>query len=351
MIYLETLSFVFVSIHTMEGSSRSDFDFLALGDITTDAFIRINQASVHRDDGDPDEKLCLINGAKIPFESVKVVSAVGNSPNAAVSAARLGLRSGLIANLGDDDNGRECLAQLERQGVDTTFVTVHPGKKTNYHYVLWHRDDRTILIKHEEYPYKLPEIGEPKWLYLSSMGENSIPYHQEIASYLAAHPNVRLAFQPGTFQIKLGTETLKGIYEHTEVFFCNVEEARLILKDTESDPGTLAKKMLAVGPKIAVITDGPRGAYAANSEGAWFMPPYPDPNPPYERTGAGDSFASAFTAALALGKSVEDALRWAPINSMSVVQKVGAQEGLLSRATLEEYLANAPADYAPKKIG
>lgn len=332
-------------------ADQNNFDFIAIGDIVTDAFIRITHASVHHDQGDPEEKLCVENGAKVPYESVKVVSAVGNSPNAAVASARLGLRTALVADLGDDDNGRECLAQLERQGVDTHFVTVHPGKKTNYHYVLWFRDDRTILIKHEEYPYKLPEIGTPRWIYLSSMGENSIPYHEQIAEYLELHPGVRLAFQPGTFQIKLGVEKLSRIYARTEVFFCNVEEARLILKGDASPREELAKKISALGPKIAVVTDGPRGAFAYDGTDTWFMPPYPDPQPPFERTGAGDAFSSTFTAALALGKTVPEALRYAPINSMSVVQKVGAQEGLLSRDNLETFLKNAPADYVVKKVG
>jgi sugar/nucleoside kinase (ribokinase family) len=53
---------------------------------------------------------------------------------------------------------------------------------------------------------------------------------------------------------------------------------------------------------------------------------------------------------LALGKTLPEALMWGPINSMSVVQHVGAQEGLLTREKLEEYLADAPADYRPQKI-
>ena len=80
------------------------------------------------------------------------------------------------------------------------------------------------------------------------------------------------------------------------------------------------------------------------------MPVYPDEKPPYDRTGAGDAFASTFTCALALGKSVPEVLTWAPINSMSVVQFVGAREGLLTREKLEEYLSSAPASYAPKKL-
>ena len=105
-----------------------------------------------------------------------------------------------------------------------------------------------------------------------------------------------------------------------------------------------------LGPKIVVITDGPKGAYAYDEESFYFMPPYPDPKPPLERTGAGDAFSSTFVVALALGLSVPDALRWAPINSMSVVQDVGARAGLLTREKLEEYLARAPEDYKPQKI-
>lgn len=329
---------------------QENLDFVAIGDITTDAFIRIKQASVHRDDGDPDEKLCLINGAKIPYESLTLCAAVGNSPNASVSAARLGLRSALVADVGEDEFGHEDIETLKKNGVDTRFVKMHAGQKSNYHFVLWYKAERTILIKHEEYDYKLPDLGSPKWIYFSSVGENSIPYHHEIAEYLKNHPETKLAFQPGTFQIKLGYETLKDLYAHTHVFFCNKEEAQLILKTREDSGAELARKMSALGPKISVITDGPKGAYAFDGNDAWFMPPYPDPAPPFERTGAGDAFASTFASALALGKSVDEALMWGPINSMSVVQKIGAQAGLLTRPELEEFLKNAPANYKPQKI-
>jgi hypothetical protein len=43
-------------------------------------------------------------------------------------------------------------------------------------------------------------------------------------------------------------------------------------------------------------------------------------------------------------------MMWAPINSMAVVQEVGAQRGLLSKEKLLEYLKNAPVDYKPRKI-
>lgn len=329
-----------------------EFDFISIGDMTTDAFIRINKASVEYDEEEREQKLCLENGAKIPYEFVEVIPAVGNSSNAAVSAARLGLRTSFISDIGDDETGKKSLKVLEQEGVDTSMVDIHKGLSSNYHYVLWHKAERTILIKHEDYPYEMPDVEGPKWMYFSSVGENSIPYHHEIAQYMKDHPDTKLAFQPGTFQIKLGAEALKDLYEVSEVFFCNVEEARLILgdKDFQIDRKELPKKMSELGPKICVITDGADGLYAYDGEDTWYMTTYPDPKPPYDRTGAGDSFSSTFTAALALGKDVHEAMMWGPINSMSVVQYVGAREGLLTREKLEEYLANAPEDYNPQKI-
>ena len=326
------------------------FDLVAIGDVTSDAFIKIREAEVHCDKKNENCKISMRFGDKIPFESVTIVAGVGNSPNAAVSAAQLGLKSALVSNLGKDYHGEEAIAALTKNNIDTCWIKKHDDIPTNYHYVLWYQDDRTILIKHEQFPYSLPDIGSPKWIYLSSLGENSLPFHQEIAAYLAKHPEIKLAFQPGTFQIKLGKIELADIYKVTEIFFGNVEEARRILETREKDIKKLLVDMSGLGPKVVVITDATRGAYAYDGIKTYFMPPYPDPKPPLERTGAGDAFASTFVSALALGKTIPEALAWAPINSMSVVQYVGAQKGLLTREKLEQYLAQAPTDYQMREI-
>lgn len=329
---------------------NQDLDFVAIGDTVIDAFIHLNDDQAHTTRGPANtQMLCMEFGSKIPFDFAKVVPAVGNSANAAVSAARLGLKAGLVSNLGNDHRADECLAVFEKEGVAKDYIKKHDGKATNYHYVLWYKDDRTILIKHEEFAYAMPDVGSPKWLYLSSLGGNSLTFHHEIATYLEAHPETKLAFQPGTFQIGLGKDELANLYKRTEVFFCNTDEARLIL-GTGGEGNDLAKMMTEIGPKIAVVTDGAKGAYVCDGKDTWYMPVYPDPKPPYERTGAGDAYASTFIAALALGYTPEQAITWAPINSMSVVQKIGAQEGLLSRADLEQFLKDAPADYKVQKV-
>lgn len=328
-------------------------NFLAIGDIVNDEFIELdpNEARTLEENGET--LLAMRFGDKLPYRDAVVVPAVGNSPNAAVAAHRLGLHSALMTDLGEDDEGELAVGQLKREGIDLRFVRRHTGKTSNHHYVLRLGAERTILIKHEMYSYDFPEeLPEtPRWIYLSSVGEHgSVPYQHAIARYAQAHQEVRLAFQPGSFQIKLGYETLKPVYEASELFFCNREEAMRILNTSDREITNLLKGIHALGPHIVVITDGPKGAYAFDGNKVWFMPPYPDPAPPVDRTGAGDSFASTFTCALALGKTIPEALRWAPINSASVVQHIGAQKGLLRREELEAWLANAPPSYQPQRL-
>lgn len=325
--------------------------FVAIGDITTDEFIQLRtDRAVVNNDLSGRKTLSMYFGDKLEFEGAVNVPAVGNGPNVAVSAHRLGLNSSIVTDIGDDVGGEEIMAQLKEEGVDTQYVDVQAGKETNHHYVLRYGAERTILIKHETYEYAVPELNAPEWIYFSSVGEHGIAYHHEIARYVAEHENTKLAFQPGSFQILLGHEALKDVYEASELFFCNKEEAQQILKTKETNVATLLTMLQELGPKIPVITDGPAGAYALAEDGVWHMPMYPDPSEPVDRTGAGDAFSSTFTSALALGNDIPTALRWAPINSMSVVQHIGAQKGLLTREALLERLANAPAEYKAEKV-
>ena len=143
----------------------------------------------------------------------------------------------------------------------------------------------------------------------------------------------------------MGKEKLAPLYRTTELVACNKEEAERILQTGETNISELLDRMHDLGPKIVLITDGPNGAYASNNEQKVRVPMYPDPKPPLDRTGAGDATTSTFVVALALGLPLEEALLWGPVNSMAVVQEVGAQKGLLSRETLQRYLADAPATY------
>ncbi len=334
---------------TEKNQSDDQIDILAIGDIVTDAFIKIKDAHITCKIDDTACELCMSFGDKVPYESMEEIRAVGNSANAAVSASRLGLKTALIASVGNDFHGKNCLEELAKNKVETGFITISKEYPTNYHYVLWYDVDRTILVNHAPFTYSIPELEtKPKWLYLSSLGESAKDFHTEILDYLHLNPSIKLAFQPGTFQMKLGIEGLRGVYERADFLCLNKEEAERILKLEPTEPKELLQHLADLGPKIVIMTDGFEGAYAYDHGDMYFMPIYP--HKPFERTGAGDAFASTIVSALAIGKSLSEALTWAPINSMSVVQAVGAQRGLLTQTQLLAYLTKAPADYLLKKI-
>jgi sugar/nucleoside kinase (ribokinase family) len=326
------------------------YDFVAIGDITTDAFIKLKDAEEMMNHGT--RELCVRFADKVPFEEVIEAVAVGNAGNAAVAAAKLGVSSALITRVGDDQNGKNCLAELERKHVSQEYIGVEPGHPTNYHYVLWFGAERTILVKQNKFTYALPPGFEPpRYIYLTSLGEYAKDFHHEIAAFCKAHPETKLAFQPGTFQMKLGAQELKDLYEVTEIFFCNKEEAQLILGSQSADVKELMQGLRALGPKIVVVTDGPNGSNILDAEGkSWHVPMYPDPAPPVSRTGAGDATASTTVSYLLKGLPVHEALMRGLINAASVVQGVGAQTKLLTDAEVEDWYAKRSADFGAVEI-
>jgi len=328
------------------------YDFIALGDTATDVFIKLeddSRAKIEGEPGTPDYRISLPFTAKIPYSDSITISGVGNAPNASVSVATLGLRSALVAHVGEDEPGRETIASLKKRGVETKFVTIESGKHTNYSYLLWYKNDRTILRRNEKFDYSLPDFGTPSWVYVSSIGSNTLDIYDKLALFLKENPTIKLAFQPGSKEIPLGKK-LSSLYERADIYFSNVEEAETILGINTLGIEELLKRFKELGPKIVVITDGPKGAYAYDGKDMYHQLPYPDPKPPLERTGAGDAFSSTTTGALAMGKSLPEAMQWGAINSMSVVQYVGGQEGLLNKEKIEEYLKNAPESFKTKKL-
>ncbi len=316
-------------------------NLVAIGDTVIDAFIRLEHA--HVQESAKGAELCIPYGAKVPFEAVTVIPAVGNSANAAVSAARLGVASALVTFLGTDEHGNECLERLATERVSTQFIS-RQNLPTNYHYVLWYGDDRTILIKHSAFESKLPDIGSPTWVYLSSLGEHARELHFELVEYKKTHPNIHIAFQPGTFQLAMKHE-LAELYKITDVVCMNKEEAQELLSSDEHEIKPLLDGLESMGPSTIIITDGHQGAYMKHDHTYFNMPIYPDIAPPLERTGAGDAFFSTFVAYLCKGYDAIYAIKRAPINSMNVVQHIGAQEGLLTEEAVENYLKKAPAEY------
>ncbi len=325
---------------------------LCVGDIFTDVFIKLLESEARIDtDADGSKRLSVPFGSKPPYERVDTVTSVGPSPNAGVSCARLGLRVGMMSWLGTDKVADDSISYLTSEQVDVTPVVKQPDTPSNTYYVLRYGADRTILVKNEAYDYRWIEPAtKPDWIYLSLISADSWQLHEDMLAFLEVHPEVKLAFQPGTFHFKWGVDKLKRVYERSHIVVMNREEAVDVTGQSYDDVRALADALHAVGPEVVVITDGPEGSYASYDGRLYKVPNYPDPAPPIDRTGAGDAFASTIVAALALGETVATALTWAPINSMSVVQKLGAQAGLLGKEDIEGYLSEAPEWYKAEEL-
>ena len=315
----------------------AQYEVLCVGDTATDVFIRLSDAHIRTWNDHEGHWLDLPYGGKVPFDYAHTVEAGGNAANAAVGFARLGVRTALASHVGNDTTGHAMQAALQREGVDTHLMRLDPAHPSNRSFVLWYHQDRTILVHHESYDYHWPHLSPrevPAWVYLSSVGSKASDYYKQLLKWLDEESAVRLAFQPGTLQISQGVEELQGIYRRTEILICNREEAVEIGGADHGDLAAILDSLYRLGPQLIVVTDGPDGAYAFDGTRRLRVSSYPDPSPPRERTGAGDAFSSTFVAALVKGRSVDEALEWAPVNAMRVVQDVGAQAGLLDEQHL-----------------
>jgi sugar/nucleoside kinase (ribokinase family) len=322
------------------------FDIVSIGDTTIDAFVELHEASVHCKLERTDCQLCMNYADKIPYENLTMLPA-GNSTNNAVGSARLGLKNAFISAVGDDANGKKIIEELKSEGIDSQFIHLNKNTNTNFHVVLVFQGERTILIKHNKFSYSLPSKLDTKWIYFSSMGAGTEKFHQDFAKFLQKNPEIKVSFNPGTFQMRMGTKKLAGIYKRTEVLFLNREEAALVTQQKTRDIKKLTAGMHKLGAPIAVITDGRDGSYASDGNKIYFLPEFPGPR--IEATGAGDAYGTGFTAAQIYGKSLKESMIWGTINGGNVVLFVGPHKGLQTKKQMENYVRKYPK-FQPKEI-
>src|SRR3989338_5306935 len=119
------------------------------------------------------------------------------------------------------------------------------------------------------------------------------------------------------------------------VFLVNKDEARELLGNSD-DIKELLKGLKSKGPEMVVVTDDGKGSYCFDSTNFYHLDIFRVPV--VEMTGAGDAYSTGFVCALALGFNVKEAMRWGAMNGASVIQKIGAREGLLTRKAMEMLL-------------
>ena len=320
------------------------YEIISIGDTTTDVFLEIDQATVNCTIKKEICQFCVDYANKIPVNKMFRLYGVGNAANSAVGSARMGLKTAIYTIIGKDMPGTEAKKNFQREKVSCKFLKFDKEKETNHSTVLNFDGERTILVYHEPRKYSLPRLGKTKWVYFTSLADGHEVLHKQLTNYIKKS-GAKLAFNPGTYQIKEGLKILKPILAVTEVLSVNRYEAETLLKN-DGNIADLLKEFYNLGVKKVVITDGPKGSYTYDGEEMYKLGIFD--TPVVERTGAGDAYTTAFVGALVLGHNIKTAMCWGSFNSSSVVQHVGAQSGLLNLEDIEK-MCSEYSSFKPKK--
>lgn len=318
------------------------YDFLSIGDTQLDTVMVLNPEEVEiKCQLKTDECLmCLDYAGKVPVSQCFEMVA-GNAANAAVTAARLDGKTAFWTLLAHDDISERQMQHFKDEGIDTALIEQLPGAESHRSTVISVNGERTILVYHAPRTYHFPaDLASAHWVYLTSMAKGSETLLPDLAEYVT-RTGAKLAFQPGTFQLRLGSDAAADLLKVTEVILMNVQEAELYTGHKNASISELVQALHALGPKIAVVTDATKGSYVSDGTTIWHLGTRPE-IPRIEATGAGDAFSSAFVVALYEGQPIPEAMRWGTLNAESVIQKIGPQAGILTKTELKEELARCP---------
>ena len=321
--------------------NEENYDLLTIGDATVDVFMTPLETETVCELDKKECKICFSYGDKIPVRDLEFTIG-GNAANNAVGVSRLGLKDAIVLTLGGDTIGDLIIERLIKERVDTTYVSRQPATSSNYSTVINYSGERTIFTYHAprsyEFPVTLPKVP---WVYLTSMGETYRPFYNHFVDWLKKNPGIKLAFNPGTWQMKAGVEAIGEILSLSQILYVNRGEAEKLsnFPDSHGKEKELLTLVSGLGPKICIITDGSEGSLAY--DGQRFLKYGIYPQEVTERTGAGDAFGSGMIVALIKGKSLDEALIWGTVNSASVVSFVGAQKGLLKEEEMLEWVERA----------
>lgn len=318
------------------------FDLISIGDAAVDHFFQIEDAHVMASLKYAEKQLCLNYGDKIPVEQY-LQTLGGNNGNNAVGAARLALQTAVYAHIGDDLGGKKILENFKEEGVDTRYLAINKGRSSNISVLISFQGERTILVYHQDWHYSLPDLERTRFVYLSSMASSFVQSEviKQLENYLE-RTGAFLVWNPGDYQLKYGVKKFPKLLSLTKLLVVNVQEARDILKvggEKRMEIRKLLKELADLGPKMVVITDGKKGSYGFDGDKYYKLDVFPAEV--VDMTGAGDSYATGVLAGLFYGKDLTEAMRWGAAGGASVVEKIGAQAGLLTYkemlAKLKEY--------------
>ena len=301
------------------------------------------------------EAQCFALGGKTEVGDL-VLSVGGDAANAAVTFARQGFQASAFIKIGGDANGQAVFNDLVQEGVRPIFKPEKETKMDASVILLSPSGERTILVFRA-----ISKSLAKKDLNATNFDFNAAyvaPGHIEFSLINEAisrlkKKNCFVAMNPSGFYLKMGAEKLRPILKNLDLIISNREEAATLTGKKYEDEKGIFKKFDELVHGLAVMTDGPKGVMVSDGKKIYRAGIYKEKRVA-DRTGAGDSFGSGFTAGIlrkfsignfqfsSKGKRVnfneEDikyAIRLGSANATSNVEQVGAQTGILTRRQFE----------------
>lgn len=265
----------------------------------------------------------------------------GKGANQAVACGRLGARVAFVGRVGRDAFGNTLLQSLATANVDLADVTVTPGASgVAIIEVDDHGQNRIVVVPgangavDDDDLARLERRLQPgDWLLL----QLEIPLHAVVAAARVAKARGALVMlDPAPARTDLPSE----LWSLVDVLTPNETEARLLTNvdvSTRDDAEHAARALLARGPSAVVVKRGSRGALYVDERTV--LPIDPFDVEAVDTVGAGDAFNGGLAAALAEGRPLPDALRFASATAALSVTKRGAQDALPTRLDVEALLS------------
>ncbi len=306
----------------------SDISAVCIGAAVQDVFLHGQVLKPHKEaDGSWVEEFPL--GAKLDLDGI-TYSTGGGATNGAVTFSKQGFKVKMISKIGHDPAGDAVLSDMRKYKINTRLAAYSKRYKTGYSALLVAPNgERTILTyRGASSNYRMANFEFDKiqadWMFVTTLAGN-----MEVLEALVKHAHsrhIKVAMIPGKKELKNAT-SLKKLLPMCHVLSANLEEMQMLF------PGDF-KEQVAVNAAqvvpVSVVTDGQNGVAACDGKVVVSAGMYEDV-PVLDRTGAGDAFASGFVAKTAQGKSLGEAITFASANSTSVVNKIGAKDGILPR--------------------
>ena len=257
-----------------------------------------------------------------------VRAAGGPAATAAVTLARLGHRSSIIAAVGDDEVGEHVRAGLEAEGVNVAHLVVRPGRSA-MSVVVVDRSADSRAILHAP-PEPLPPLGEDAAVACAA----ATWIHVDQAGYAAVNDvdADRLSIDAGNPIDHLDLAGV-GLYAPSASALRERYVGRSI--------GNAVRAALDEGAQRVAVTLGADGALVADRSGAWRVASVPVEV--VSTLGAGDVFHGALLASLLEDGSLAESARRACVAAALSCRALDGRAAIPARGELDAAMHRAPA--------